>query len=257
MKENTLFTPTRQRLDGFLRCSRYAFGPNRLHYCGPDKNEEIYAYIHAEKSDAGLKALLTQFKTMYPYLKHIAEANDIKDPFDSRVVEAYWLGNDLLETIDTRAFHDHLVEDLHIKKNIGPREFAYVESKLGRGAVPHHSFHVLDIWRRTHDFEERRHTFQSLDECRISWGTVTEVSGPFITVETERIDYIDGKMTLSAPIKKRLTRQLESEYDIEQLKQGDHVSIHWSVICERITPSQLANLKKYTKRHIELANKTL
>ncbi|MFH1188524.1 MAG: DUF6390 family protein [bacterium] len=246
-----------KRLDGFLRCSRYAFGPNRLHYCGPDKNQEIFSYIQEGKKDAGLKALLIQFKTMYPYLCHIAQSNRIDDPFDDRVVEAYWLGNELLGNIDKQAFYTYLIDDLKIKKNIGTKEFSYIEQKIGKGAVPHHSFHVLDIWRRTHGFEERAHTFESLDECRISWGKVTDVEGPYITVDTERIEYNNGNMFLSLPVQKKLIRKLESEYDIEQLQKGDYVSIHWGVICEKINETQFKNLKKYTVRHITLANQTL
>ncbi len=52
-------------------------------------------------------------------------------------------------------------------------------------------------------------------------------------------------------------RKLESDYDIEQLKTGDLVTIHWGVICEKVSARQVANLKKYTLRHIALANLTI
>ena len=54
-----------------------------------------------------------------------------------------------------------------------------------------------------------------------------------------------------------VTRHLEAEYDIEQIKPGDVVSIHWSVACEVITPQQAAMLKKYTARHLAMANQTI
>jgi len=248
---------SRIAVDGVLRCSRYSFGPNRLHYCGPDKNKEMFDYIQENKNDGGLQILLSQFKTLYPYLKHIASANGIADPFDNSVVEAYWLGNDLLENVDKRQFYRYLTEDYSLKKKVSPKEFARVEKKLGEGAVPHHSFHVFDVWRRTGDFEERGHTFESLDECRIAWGTVLEAKGPVVTIETERIELIEGKLALGATQERRLMRPLEAEYDIEQLKKGDIVSVHWGVICEKLAAPQLAQLKKYTLRHLELANRTI
>jgi hypothetical protein len=58
-------------------------------------------------------------------------------------------------------------------------------------------------------------------------------------------------------MEKKLARRLEAEYDIEQIKPGDIVSIHWSVPCEVITERQAAMLRKYTLRHIALANKTI
>ena len=50
------------------------------------------------------------FEGAYPYLELIASENGIADPLDARVVEAYWLGNDLLEHVGPRARHDDLSE---------------------------------------------------------------------------------------------------------------------------------------------------
>jgi hypothetical protein len=243
-------------MDGLLRCSRYAFGPNRLHYCGPDASREIKSYIDEGKTDLGLEHFLKQFKTMYPYLCFIAKENHLRDPFDNRVVEAYWLGNNLLEKIDRRHFYLHLTEEQQIKKKLNKKDFGYLEKKLGPAAIPHHSFHVLNVWKRT-GHAELEHTLESMDECRISWGKVIEVNGPTITVLTEPLLYGNGKLFLGAPVKKKLTRQLEAEYDIEQIKPGDIVSIHWSVPCEKISASQAAVLKKYTLKSIALANQTV
>jgi hypothetical protein len=252
------YTPEHPRhfMDGVLRCSRYAFGPNRLHYCGPDANREIHSYINEDASDPGLRQLLGEFETMFPYLRHIAEANGIQDPFDERVVEAYWLGNELLERIDARAFYRHLVEGQKIKHRIGAESFELVAQKIGQGAVPHHSFHVLDIWKRTGHLD-REHTLESMDECRVSWGTVLTTDGPTLTVLTEPLLLAQGKLILGNPTEKKLVRRLESEYDIEQIKPNDLVSIHWSVPCEVINKRQAAMLKKYTLRHLNFTNQTI
>jgi len=243
-------------MEGILRCTRYSFGPNRLHYCGPDANAELRSYIESNHSDPGLANLLKQFQTLYPYLRHIATANHIADPFDPRVVEAYWLGNELLETVEKQAIHRFMIDDLKIKKKMGNREFEWLESKIGQGAVPHHSFHVLNVWRREGS-ERVPHTLENMDECRVSWGTVTAVNGPELTVTTEPLLYIQGKFALGPAAPKTITRRLESEYDIEQITVGQLVSIHWSVPCEVITKEQAARLKKYTMKNIEFANQTV
>ena len=193
---------------------------------------------------------------MYPYLKHIAEANGIKDHFDKRVVEAYWIGNELLETIEKKKFRRHLLENLNIKKKIGTKPFERVEDAIRKNAVPHHSFHVLSIWKRTGNLDQM-HTLESMDQCRISWGTITNIDGPFITVSAESLMLENGKLALGKPTIKKLVRSLESDHDIELLKLGDIVSIHWGIICEVITKKQAATLKKYTLRHIRLANLTI
>jgi hypothetical protein len=91
----------------------------------------------------------------------------------------------------------------------------------------------------------------------VSWGSVLTAEGPTLTVLTEPLLYAQGKLILGNPVEKKLVRQLEAEYDIEQIKRGDNVSIHWSVPCEAISKHQAAMLKKYTLRHLDLANQTI
>ena len=43
--------------------------------------------------DRGLRDLAAGFEGAYPYLELIAAANGIEDPLDTRVVDAYWIGN--------------------------------------------------------------------------------------------------------------------------------------------------------------------
>lgn len=248
-------SPT-QSLDGVLRSSRYAFGPNRLHYCGPDKTEEIYGYIKEGAGDKGLGNILKEFKTLYPYLRLIAEANNIKNPFDDGVVEAYWLGNGLLETVEKKKYYRNLLEEQKIKKRVGRKSFDEIAGKIIHGGVPHHSFHVLNIWRRTGHLE-REHTLESMDQCRISWGKVAAVDGPFIMINSEPIIYKNGKLKLGEAHPKRVIRSLESYGDIANVAVGDMISAHWGVPCEVITMKQTANLKKYTLQSILFANQTL
>ena len=241
-------------MDGILKCSRYAFGPNRLHYCGPDANREIFSYIQENISDPGLEKHLQAFETMYPYLKQIAEANNIKNPFDELVVEAYWIGNILLEAVEKKKFYRHLLEDHQIKKRIGRKSLELVTDKIRQGGVPHHSFHVLNIWKRTGHFD-LEHTLESMDQCRISWGTVRMVDGPFITVETEPLIYEDGKLRLGMPVEKRIIRSFDATDDMNDLKIENIISIHWGVPCEVLSRHQAANLQKYTLASVMLANR--
>lgn len=243
-------------MDGLLRCSRYSFGPNRLHYCGPDANAELLAYIEHGSSDPGLEKIMATFATLFPYLKLIASANKIKDPFDDRVVKAYWIGNELLSRVERQALYRSLVEEHRLKKKIDPRSFATIEEKIKNFAVPHHSFHVFNVWRRTGNHDVA-HTLESMDSCRISWGKVTALEGPFVTVETAPLIEQQGKLSLGSPVKKRLVRRLESTAEIEQLELGNIVSIHWGVPCEVIDEAAVQQLKKYTLQNINFANQSL
>ncbi|GAI47424.1 unnamed protein product [marine sediment metagenome] len=91
---------------GTIRFATYAFMPNRLGYCGGDDNKTLFDYCVAKHTDPGLVIILQKFEAAYPYLKLIASSNHISDAFDARVVEAYWLGNELLDQVDLIQFYN-------------------------------------------------------------------------------------------------------------------------------------------------------
>jgi len=260
MSSENLSNSNLATLDGISRCSRYSFGPNRLHYCGPDANRELASLIEHGEANPELSVLLRQFKTLYPYLQYISRTNGITEPFDSRVVEAYWLGNNLLEKNKLenrkRKLHNFLVGDLLVKKKISSREFEWLEKKIADGAVPHHSFHVLNIWQMS-GHTDKLDEVERMDECLVNFGKVIRVSGPEITVLTESLSYAGGKLFLSGSREKKITRRLEAEYDIEQIKPEQIVSFHWSTPCEIISEGQAKNLKKYILQSINFANQTI
>lgn len=242
--------------DGVAVCTRYAFGPNRLHLCGPDLNQEVLDYINAGTTDTGLTDIIAKFQTLYPYLQQIAHANHISNPFDPRVVEAYWLGNTLLDVIPARTFYRHLTDQLRLPRQISSRSMDRLKNKLSQGALMHHSFHVLNIWRRTghHDID---HTISSLDQCIVSWGQVTAIDSPLLTITRQPLVLHQNKLALSAPLAQQIIRPFSANSTFDQIKVNDIISLHWNTPCDIITARQLANLKKYTALSINLANQTL
>jgi len=240
-------------MDGVLRCSRYAFGPNRLHFCGPDANREIWDYVNDGYTDFGLQKLLTSFEALYPYLQHIARENRIQDPFDARVVEAYWLGNDLLESGGARALYTHYIDGLHLKDKLQPKRFALLEERLRHGLLPGHNHHVINVPKKM-GHEEVEADIGFKDSCRVSWAKVLNVSGPSITVEYEPLMSIHGKLSLGKPMQKRLVRRLEADYDFDMLEPGHLVTMHWDIPCEVITQEEADKLRRYTEAAIAIAN---
>ena len=240
-------------MDGIMQCSRYAFGPNRLHFCGPEANREIWDYVMDGYTDFGLQKLLQGFETLYPYLERIARSNHIEDPFDHRVVEAYWLGNPLLGAVDKRTLHEYFVDDLRLKDRLPLNKFRLLEARLGRGMLPNHNYHVINVPKRMgHQEMEATPTF--MDSCRVSWGIVKEVSGPHITVEYEPLLRVKNKLVLGNKQDKKILRRLEADYDIEMLTPGQILTLHWDIPCEVITREQAEHLRRYTLESIRIAN---
>ena len=244
--------PTASPLAGTLRFVRYGFMPNLLRYCGGDDNRALLDYGTAGVTDGGLRDLLGRFTGALPYLRLIARANHIADPFDARVVEAYWLGNELLEGVEVRQLYDAILE--RFGKQLQGRTRDLVLGKAPAGAHPHHSFHVLDVHSRVGELPA---TVQTLESCRVSWGRVCTIDRGELVVERQPLVLAAGKLMLDAPRRERVVRQVEGRGFADAAKVGDWVSLHWGWVCEVLTERQRANLEKYTREHLAIANQTI
>jgi hydrogenase maturation factor len=240
------------RVDGTLRFVRYGLMPNLLRYCGGDDNRALWDYGLANHTDAGLREMLVRFTGALPYLRLIARANGIVDPFDARVVEAYWLGNELLDRVEVRQLYDGLLE--RYAKQLSGRTRDLILGKAPAGARPHHSFHVLDVHSRVGELPL---TLATLDSCRVSWGCVRSIAGGALVVDRQALEMRDGKYVLAEARPERVTRQIEGRGFSDTAEPGQWVAIHWGWVCEVITERQRSNLERYTRHHLAIANVTI
>ncbi|OGK12787.1 hypothetical protein A3A93_02655 [Candidatus Roizmanbacteria bacterium RIFCSPLOWO2_01_FULL_38_12] len=248
-------------ISGLLTCAAYAFPPNELKYCGPfDKTDDLKGYQDEQINDDGLKNILAGFHTLYPYLSLIAYENNIRDPLDARVVEAYWIGNSLLKKIPGKKLYDHFSEALNLRKKITKKDFSYLVGKIDDGALPHHTFHVLNVFTRT-GHQNIVHTLETMDACRIGWGKIVNnlklrvKTDNTICVETQPLVLKNGKLALGKPLIKKIYNPLIRKSEIGN--QISTISFHWNTFCDILSDRQVKNLKFYTEKAIQLANLTL
>lgn len=146
---------------------RYAFKPNSLGYCGGDDNRALFEYGLYGCIDQGLVELECQFDGAFPYLQLIARANGMDDPLDPRVVEAYWIGNRLLDRVDMGSLFMSLEE--RFRGRARPKEWGWLVSKVPAGARPYHGFHVLEVYPRIGLMHTGAvgHVLETMEQCRI------------------------------------------------------------------------------------------
>lgn len=233
---------TMPRPDGLLLFARYAFMPNRLGFCGGPNERGLFEACAAAQSSPDLRDWARQFEGAYPYLVLIARANDLPDPFDHRVVEAYWLGNHLLDRVGLAPFYDSLRD--RFAARLSAKTLELVLGKVPAGSQPFHAFHVLEVCRRTGALAENMET---LDNCRISWGQVQSVAGAHLLVETQRLRLESGQLVLGPGEVRQALRQIDGRGFAEQARVGDWVSMHWGWVCEVLTPLQLRELRRHTQ----------
>lgn len=241
---------------GFKISGLYGLMPNRLNFCGPEKEEErqiIYDYICGKKDfDYNtLFNIFSQFTGAFTYYKLIAEKNLIKNPFDEKVVRAYWIGNDLLEKIDKNDMVRMIMKNF-LELGIPNKRIANLRIKnLPSSVKPHHSFNVyyLGAVSGTIIFNDL-----ILDLCRIGWGKVKKV---FVKEEAVDVIYAPiiknrGRFVFGRP---KEGRKMWDRNLVPKIKKGDWVTFHWGQIVEKISRKEVAELKKYTENTIHDRNK--
>jgi hypothetical protein len=242
---------------GPIRFARYAFGPNRLGYCGPDEAGELFAQATQGRDLGKLRELAGQFEGAYPYLCLIARSNGIADPLDAAVVQAYWLGSPLLDRVRVRDFGRSL--EGRFRPRLRGDGWRWLGGKPEAGAVPNHAFHVLDMFPRLGLMRtgETDRALEVMDSCRVRWGRVLERDGDSLVVSAVPLEMVDGRLRLAAPRVERIRGWVDGTGFVEDASVGDVISIHWDWACERLDAGRLAALQDATAHELRLANQTI
>lgn len=236
---------------------RYAFGPNRLGYCGPDESPSLLALAATGSDDPGLRSLARGFEGAYPYLQLIAAANDLPDPLDRDVVEAYWLGNGL--TAAVRARHLHRSIEKRFRARVAPGDWRWLEKAVALGARPVHAFHVFDVFPKVGLLRGGAvdNVLTTIDSCRIRWGRVEAVMGDSLVVSAASLEMANGRLRLGEPRRELVSRWLDGTGFVDEVQRGEMVGIHWSWACDRLTARQLRNLIAWTRLAIWVTNQAI
>jgi len=239
---------------GPLMFIRYAYPPNSLGYCGPADFAAFREYAVAGVVDQGLVQLAQAFAGAWPYLELIAAGCGIPDPLDRRVVEAYWVGNRLLDKIPLSDIGDSM--QARFRHRVGA-DFSSLAEGVLAGGVPHHSFAVFCVYPWTGllgDDRKAKHALTVLDRCRIRWGRVTAVQDDQAVVECRQLCWDGRLLTLGEPVTETARLALDGSAIAHGIGPGDWVSLHWDWICERLTDRQARALRGFTMRHLDLVN---
>jgi len=241
---------------GPILFARYAFGPNRLGYCGPDDASELFDQATRGGDLGALRRQAEQFEGAYPYLQLIATANGLGDPLDARVVEAYWLGNELLEAVTPTLLGRSL--DDRFRRRLSADGWRWLADKPNVGALPMHAFHVLDVFPRLGLLRSGAtdNALAIMDSCRVRWGRVLEQDGDYLVVSAVPLALEGGKLALGEPRPERIRAWQDGASFVDRVAPGDVVSIHWDWACDRLDQPRLAALRAWTGREMGIANLT-
>lgn len=221
---------------GPLRFVRFASPPNRLGHCGPFESDGVGEYLHAP-IDGGVAELAAQFEGAYPYLQLLAGAAHLHDPLHADVVEAYWIGNDLLDQVSLLDFGNSI--DARFRRRAGSG-WSRIDASVPAG-VAHHSYHVLHVtpWTGLMRRGVVDEPLRIVDQCCVSWAQVVDSGVGTTLVRRRPLVWAGSRLRFGEPIVEQVTSPID-------VWTGDWVALHWSTVCERLRPDQLGWLRRTT-----------
>jgi hypothetical protein len=234
--------------------ARYAYPPNALGYCGPPDPKALVEAGSPDASAEDLTSVARRFSGVWPYLELIASSNAIADPLDTRVVEAYWVGSELLEGIPAQS----LLEAIGSHPDSGLGGAAQLREAAMAGGVAHHSFHVFAVypWLALLRSGKREPALSVLDRCRIRWGRIEAVEGENVIVRSRPLGFDGRELVLLDARSEQACGSVDGVGFVDGLAAGDLVSLHWDWVCDRLESGALAHLEHFTARSLQAVNMT-
>jgi hypothetical protein len=243
--------PTIEPVSGALAFARFAVPPNLLGYCGGSDHDALEGHLRAGLDGPELVALCRAFEGAWPYLRLIAVSSGLADPLDPRVVEAYWLGNGLLDRVAPAAFARDLAE--RFQPRTARDEWPWLAGKPADGARPHHSFHVLEVMPRIGMLRagQVQAILPAMEQCLIRPAAVLAAGADHLRVAVRPLLMRDGALAFGPPIEQTVAR------GPDQAVPGDRVAVHWGWSCGRLTSRQQRALSQVTTDATARANRTI
>ena len=238
-------------MDGVQLGARFSIATNRLQYCGPAEAAPLlYRAITTESGHAEAARALAGFEALMPYLELIAGKHG-RDPFDAEVVEAYWVGNSLLDAFERDDFR-RLLEAL-TRRGL-PRSVARrLGDHLPSRPLPHHLFHVAFVGVGTVTGHVPT-TLANMEACRPAEVEIVGVKDGLLVVRGPSLTFRGDTIDWGPPAEREL------RYDADVIpnpRPGERVAVHWSWPALRLSTRQSADLERYSQRSLDQANEVL
>lgn len=221
--------------------SLFSYSPNHKGYCGRSSAGDAFSRCITVGVCAGVPEELTHFIVLYPYLKTIGTLTGLS-PFDYKVVEAYWIGNELLDKIPASAYQILLKE--FKKQGVPPWLIDSLKGKQPKKFIPNHLFQVLHVGvgqaSGSVPFD-----IGSINSCMIRWGKVVAVK------ESGKTEISIKQLAETNNIYKLITTKTAMLADASPFfkpKTGDFVAIHWGHVVKRLTQREAKNLTYWTEQ---------
>jgi hypothetical protein len=230
-----------------LNC-RFSLPPNSLGYCGKDSAAEKFKSCITGGKCKGVEKEISHFIVLYPYLKTIAKISG-HPIFSYEVVEAYWMGNKLLDLVKLVDF-DLLLENFS-KQGVPDFLVRKLKKNKPKAFVPNHLFQVLFVGVGQASGAVP-FNLDSINNCMIRWGKVEKIIKNKAWIELNSLEKKSGYRL----VKNRQEIPFDSDITSD-LKVGNSVAVHWNMIVKKLTKDEENKLFFWCKKTLEAIQTSL
>jgi hypothetical protein len=126
---------------------------------------------------------------------------------------------------------------------------------VSESVVAHHSFHVFVVypWIRFLD-RNPEPALHVLQNCRIRWGTVVEVEGEHVKLESRPLVRNGRRIELDSAVAEYVRWSRGGASLIAAPRPGDTVSAHWDWVCDTLSPHDVTALTESTLTTLGVVN---
>jgi hypothetical protein len=242
-----------EKIEGLILAARYSLMPSKLEICtSRGKYRVLLRFLTSpttiNKEEA--REVLKSLPVCYPYLELIAKTNNISNPFDVAVVQAYFVGSKLTEKVSLgEATKKTIKESFGRIGFLDQKEMEERIKSLPEDFKPHHNFHTFCLGSVTGKVAPIP---EILDLCRISWGEVIKITANEVLLRYRPLRASKkGGYFLGEVIEKRIRRKTPPLFPF--IGVGDIVTLHWNQLCQVIDQGQLRYLRRYTLQALSSA----
>lgn len=233
-------------MEGVWISTKYSWGCPELTKMGAQSL--IFKFVRSP-TQGKLAVVIAYLERLEPFLYYqlIGMANNIADPFDERIIRAFWLGNDLLKPVTKKDIESFLSK----RKDLGVHSLPLIKIMDLIGGKPNHNFEILWLLKDKKPNQILRAKFLEdiINKCLVRAGEIIEIKRPGLVVKTIAVNAEKKEIVL-----KERTEKISFGF-MGQLRKGDIISVHLGTAREIIERETSKNLLKITEEALTFFQK--
>lgn len=201
-----------------------------------------------------MKAELEKFVALNPYLETISAILQ-KPKFSYEVIEAYWLGNQLLSKANLGDYK--ILLDNFLKQGVPIWLVEELRRRQPKKFIPFHFFQILHVGVGRVSGSVP-FNIETVNNCMVRWGKVLDIKKDEIIVDLLYLKASlktnkDFVVKICNPKWNNLSTKVEYLPDLlPGVKEGDFVAVHWGHAVKVLSKNELNQLQFWTNEVLSL-----